>query len=206
MTAPDLALGAATPAGWAEGVAPHLDTLLLDQAHLEKKAAAAASSFLFRLPPDLQVQLALSRLAREELLHFERTLQLLQQRGIAFANLQPSAYAERLKRALSTSMPQRRCDELLLAAVIEARSHERMQALARELQPREPQVAAFYFELVDAEARHAGVYTRIAAQLFGEAMVAARAAAIAAHEAMVLRSLPFQPRLHGGAPEALDVG
>lgn len=202
MTA--FALAWQTPASWATAAAAHVDTLLLDQAHLEKKAAAGAHSFLFRVPTDPELQLALSRLSREELVHFERTIKLLQGRGVPFAPLQPSPYMERLKQGVSRHMPQRLGDELLLAALIEARSFERMTALGQALQSREPEVAAFYLDLVEAEGRHVDIYAGIAIQLYGAELVAARWQALAAHEAAVLQSLPFEPRLHAGAPGAAD--
>src|SRR5690606_37945446 len=114
-----------TPEHWAPAQVEHVATLLVDQAHLEKKAAAGALSFLFRVPGGAEAQRALSALAREELVHFERTLRLLAQRVVPFAPLQPSRYAERLKAAIARTMPRRLADELLVAAIIEARSCER---------------------------------------------------------------------------------
>ena len=74
-----------TPAAWATAQLGNLDELLLEQAHLEKKAAAGAVAFLFRLPLEPRLHRQLSALAREELVHFERTLKLLAARGVAFA-------------------------------------------------------------------------------------------------------------------------
>src|SRR5262245_52162097 len=97
----DLAASAAhtfvTPLAWAESQRAHVAELLVEQAHLERKAAAAAIAFSFRIAPNVEQQRGLSALAREELLHFERTLRVLAQRGIAFGPLPPSPYAERLK-------------------------------------------------------------------------------------------------------------
>ncbi|HLQ37336.1 MAG TPA: tRNA isopentenyl-2-thiomethyl-A-37 hydroxylase MiaE [Planctomycetota bacterium] len=187
-----------TPPGWAAGMAAHLPVLLVDQAQLEKKAAAAAMSFLFRVPVEHDVHRALSALAREELLHFERTLRLLQQRRIALAPLPPAPYAERLKQKVAATMPARLCDELLVSAVIEARSHERMALLAGALQPVDAEVAAFYADLVEAEGRHQAVYLEVALQVFPAAAVTSAWQALAAHEAVVLAQLPWLPRLHGG--------
>ena len=138
-----LALAVATAPAWAPALVGHVATLLVDQGHLEKKAAAGAVSFLFRVPGGAEVQRALSALAREELVHFERTLRLLAARGVAFAPLQPARYAERLKTAIARTMPQRLADELLVAALIEARSCERMALLAQALRGHDDEVAAF---------------------------------------------------------------
>jgi tRNA-(ms[2]io[6]A)-hydroxylase len=187
-----------TPPTWAQGVRAHADELLIEQAHLEKKAAAAASTFLFRVPTSATLQRELSRLAREELVHFERTLRLLEQRGLAFAAQTPCAYAERLKAVVSRDMPLRLCDELLVAAVIEARSHERMELLAAALRERDPELAAFYRDLVEAEGRHCGIYVEAAEAAVSVAAVHERWPVVTAYEAAVVRSLPWSPRLHGG--------
>jgi tRNA-(ms[2]io[6]A)-hydroxylase len=189
----------ATPSHWAPTLVGHLDTLLVDQAHLEKKAAAGAVSFLFRVPGGADAQRALSALAREELVHFERALRLLAARGVAFMPLPPAAYAERLKAAIARTMPERLADELLVAAIIEARSCERMGLLADALQAVDPEAAAFYADLCEAEARHQSLYVELAAELLPAAALAARWQHLARHEAAVLAALPVVPRLHGGA-------
>jgi tRNA-(ms[2]io[6]A)-hydroxylase len=199
---PATAAAYTTPAAWAVAQLPHRAQLLVEQAHLEKKAAAAAMQFLFRVPAPAPALRALSALAREELAHFERTLKLLERRGIAFAAQPPSPYAEQLKRGCATTMPARLVDELLVAAAIEARSHERMQLLADACRRDDAELADFYADLVAAEARHAPLYVELAAAVAPAAVVAARRDALAAHEAAVLRALPFAPRLHSGWPGA----
>lgn len=189
-----------TPLAWAQAQAPHRDELLVEQAHLEKKAAAAAMQFLFRVPAPAAALRGLSALAREELVHFERTLRLLDRRGVPFGPQAPAAYAERLKQGCARTMPERLVDELLVAAVIEARSHERMQLLADARRADDVELADFYADLVEAEARHAPIYVELAAHVAPPEVVDARHAALLAHEAAVLRALPFAPRLHSGAP------
>jgi len=191
-----------TPPAWGARAAPHLHALLVDQAQLEKKAAAAASRFLFVLPSDAPLQRALSQLAREELVHFERTLRLCEQRGIAFAPQPPCAYAARLKGGGAADLPQRLVDELLVAGLIEARSCERMRCLADALPPAAGDVAAFYRELCDAEARHHLVYVDAAVRLSDAESVMRRWCELARHEADVLASLPWSPHLHGGHGDA----
>ncbi|MBX3463074.1 MAG: tRNA-(ms[2]io[6]A)-hydroxylase [Planctomycetes bacterium] len=187
-----------TPPAWAAAMVDHVPALLVDQAHLEKKAAAAAVAFLFRVPGGAAAQRALSRLAREELVHFERTLRLLSARGVAFVPQPPTPYAERLKAGIGRTMPQRLADELLVAAVIEARSCERMALLGAALRGVDAEVAAFYAELCAAEARHEGLYAALAADLLPPEQLVARWQALGAHEAAVLAGLPPAPRLHAG--------
>ncbi len=189
-----------TPLAWALAQREHTAELLLEQTHLEKKAAAAAVQFLFRVPVAADAQRALSALAREELLHFERSVRLLTQRGLALVPQPPSPYAERLKAAAASRMPERLVDELLVAAVIEARSHERLELLAVALAPTDPELAGFYADLAAAESRHAPLYVEVAAQVMPMAAVAVRHRALIAHEETVLRALPFAHRLHSGLP------
>ena len=204
MTLPDAIAHAkpyVTPASWGDSQRAHTAELLVEQAHLEKKAAACAMSFLFRVPGGAEVQRALSALAREELVHFERTLRLLAARGIPFTAQPPSAYAARLKAGIATSMPERLVDELLVAARIEARSHERMGLLAAALQQDDAELADFYRDLCEAEARHEELYGELARRVVAPDLAAQREAALWVHEADVLRALPWAPRLHGGLPE-----
>lgn len=193
-----------TPAGWAERQLPCLDTLLLEQAHLEKKAAAAALAFLFRLPLDASLHRQLSALAREELVHFERTLKLLELRGIAFAPQASSGYAEHLKKGVRRDAG-RLADELLVAAIIEHRSHERMTLMARATAQSEPEVSRFYSDLCPAEERHEQLYLDLATSVADAETVRTRHAELLAHETRVLAGLPFCPRLHGGLAEAASL-
>lgn len=185
-----------TGPGWAAGLLRHLDELLLEQAHLEKKAAAAALAFLFRYPAHASLQRPLSALAREELVHFERVVRAIEQRGTAFGPQVPGPYAERLKRIMRPTEPARLLDGLLVCAVIELRSCERMGLLAAALSHKEPELSGLYRELVAAEERHGQVYVELAQQLFDEEDVLDRWRQVTAHEAEVLREIPAAPRLH----------
>lgn len=188
-----------TDARWAAAQWPARDELLLEQCHLEKKAASAALALLFRWPAELGRQRELSALAREELVHFERAHKLLGKRGLAFGPQRPSPYAERLKQAVRKTLAERLVDELLVGAIVEARSCEHMQRLAEAFAAGDPELADLYADLVAAEARHGCLYGELALQL-GGATVVERWRQLCAHEAEVLRELPFAPRLHSGAP------
>ncbi|MGC6489505.1 MAG: tRNA isopentenyl-2-thiomethyl-A-37 hydroxylase MiaE [Planctomycetota bacterium] len=203
--ASDAPTTSATPQRWVDAVRAHLDELLLEQAHLEKKAAAGAVTFLFRLPLDARLHRKLSALAREELVHFERALRLLERRGVAFETQTSSGYAERLKKAIRRDAPARLVDELLVAAVIERRSHERMSMLAAALAAAEPEVARFYADLCPAEERHEELYVELAELVADAPSVRARHQEWLDHEAEVLAQLPFSPRLHGGLPATGEV-
>jgi tRNA-(ms[2]io[6]A)-hydroxylase len=189
-----LSLCSSTPPAWAQRALAAQDELLIDHAHCEKKAAGTALNLLFRHPQHAWLAAPLSRLAREELAHFEQVLALLAARGIALRPLRPSPYAGRLRAASRSADPARLVDALLCSALIEARSAERFRLLA-DAAP-DAELRAFYAGLLAAEARHHGVYVGLAARLAPGAELRARLAELARHEAQVLADLPPLARLH----------
>lgn len=190
-----LDLASATPRAWVDEAWASIDTVLLDHAHCEKKAASTAIGFLFRYPKDAALQAPLSAHAREELEHFELLLATLAKRGKAFGPLQASPYAARLHDQLHKVEPARFLDSLLACAVIEARSCERMKLLSEHLPDAE--LRELYRSLLVTEARHFHSYVDFAAQRFGLAEARARLHVIAELEAAVLRE-PSEIRLHSG--------
>ena len=195
-----LHLHSSTGPAWTEWAVAHIDEVLLDHAHCEKKAASTALGLVFRYPHHDGLARPLSRLAREELAHFEEVLDHLQRRGVAFRRQRPSGYASGLMTAIREREPDRLLDTLLCCSLIEARSCERMQLLAEALVPVDPTLAALYRGLLISEARHRQIYVDLAARvgLWEQGTIRARLAELAAHEAQVLRDSPQIPRLHHG--------
>lgn len=192
-----LSLAEPTNDAWVERALASLagsDELLVDHAHCEKKAAGMAVNLLFRYPRHPFLHEPLSRLAREELAHFEQVLALLAARGHALRPLRPAPYAGRLRAATRAHEPARLLDTLLCGALIEARSCERFRLLA-ERAP-EPGLRRFYGGLLEAEARHHGVYLRLAGSLAPEAEVRARLDELARLEAEILAGSPPLARMH----------
>jgi tRNA-(ms[2]io[6]A)-hydroxylase len=191
-----LALASATDPAWIERALANLDVVLLDHAHCEKKAASTAIGLIFRHPEKTALIAPLSRLAREELSHFEEVLDVLAKRGVAFAHLHASPYAAELMRIVRDREPLRLLDTLLCCALIEARSCERMQILAERLP--DADLAKMYRGLLAAEARHHQTYVDLARDvgLWSESEIRSRLAEIAAHEASVIARAPKEPRLH----------
>jgi tRNA-(ms[2]io[6]A)-hydroxylase len=173
-----------------------MDTVLLDHAHCEKKAASTAVGLLFRYPEEPGLAEPLSRVAREELEHFERVLSALAERGLSFRRLRPSPYAQRLSEGISRDEPLRLLDTLIVCALIEARSCERMGMLAEALP--EGSLRSLYAGLLESEARHHALYLDLARGTgrFPEALLRERLEALAEHEAHVLADLPLDPRFH----------
>jgi tRNA-(ms[2]io[6]A)-hydroxylase len=153
-----------------------------------------AVGLLFRYPEHRFLHAPLSRLAREELVHFEQVLALLEARGCGFRRQRPSPYAGRLKRLVRGREPQQLLDTLLCCALIEARSCERFQLLAEAAA--EPGLADLYRGLLASEARHHGVYLELAEALAPRAEVRARLAELAEAEAAILREPSSLVRMH----------
>ncbi len=191
-----LHLASTTDPAWGAWACEHIDTLLLDHAHCEKKAASTAVSLLFRYPEHPRLLVPLARLAREELAHFEEVLTVLRARGHEFQRLAPSPYAARLMSAVRSREPARLLDTLLCCGLIEARSCERMQVLTHVLP--DPELVKLYRGLLACEARHFDTYLDLARglALVPEAELMARLDQLAAHEAAVLGEPAGPFRLH----------
>jgi tRNA-(ms[2]io[6]A)-hydroxylase len=193
--APRALLAAATDPAWFTLAAERTGELLLDHANCEKKAASTALALMFAYPEDFELAARMSRLAREELRHFERVQRVLEERRETFRRLSPSRYAEGLRRCLARREPERQRDLLLCGALIEARSYERFVGLV----PRLPApLAEFYGSLAESEARHASLYLRLAAR--DGAAIEARLAELAAVEAELATAPDPQFRFHSGTP------
>lgn len=195
MSAPEGMLGAPTDPAWFEAAAGRVDELLIDHANCEKKAASTALSIMFAYPEDFELADRMSRLAREELRHFELVQQKITQLGVEFRRLSPSRYADGLRRALRRTEPGRCTDLLLCGALIEARSHERFIGLVERLPA---PLAEFYASLAAAESRHAGLYLRLAGKRGADA--ASRLEQLAVVEAELATSPDPQFRFHSGTP------
>ena len=196
MAAPERLLRAPTDPRWFDAAVGRVDELLLDHANCEKKAASTALSLMFAYPEDHELAARMSRLAREELRHFELVQQRMRDLGVAFRRLSPSRYGDGLRKAVRRAEPGRRTDLLVCGALIEARSHERFVGLVERLPA---PLAGFYDSLAAAESRHAGLYLRLAAQRDDDAP--ARLEALSQVEAELATSPDPEFRFHSGTPE-----
>ena len=184
-----------------------MDEILLDHAHCEKKAASTALSMIFRFPEYPQLMVPMSELAREELEHFEQVVALIRKRGGEFVRQEPSPYAAQLMTAVRKQQSARLLDILLCCSLIEARSCERMQLIARALAERGAaspghelhELFALYDGLLASEARHHATYVELARDCVevDEAELQARLRELAEHESAVIAAAPpGQPRMH----------
>jgi len=187
-------LRAPTPPAWVEDALGHLPEILQDHANCEKKAASTALALMFAYPDDRALATALSRLAREELRHFEQVTRAMATLGVPYVRQSPGRYAQRLRGVLATSDPGRKLDLLLSGALIEARSAERFGLLAPRLPP---PLARLYADLAGAEARHYTLYLGFARDAAPQQR-ATRLAALARHEAELATEPDVTLRFHSG--------
>ncbi|CAM3519295.1 tRNA-(ms[2]io[6]A)-hydroxylase [Parendozoicomonas haliclonae] len=186
----------ATPDAWLAQAVENLDTLLIDHANCEKKAAATAINLMFRYTGHLDLQNKMSRLAREELVHYEQVLRLLKKRGIAYEPLSASRYASRMRANVRTHEPERMIDTLVVGAFIEARSCERFEAIAPLL---DEELQKFYLGLLKSEARHFQDYLTLARNVAGYD-VADRIAVFAEADRAAVEDPDEEFRFHSGCP------
>jgi tRNA 2-(methylsulfanyl)-N6-isopentenyladenosine37 hydroxylase len=189
-----LNLKSATSERWLDQVLGHLDLLLIDHAHCEKKAAGTALNLIFGYVEHPEICRELPAIVNEELEHFQMVLDLLDRRGIRFRRINPSSYGRQLAELVSKQEPQRGVDRMLVAGLIEARSCERFGMLRERLPDRE--LAAFYDNLFESEARHHSIYVRLAKLLASEETVHARLEELASAEAEIIAVGDDQPRMH----------
>jgi tRNA-(ms[2]io[6]A)-hydroxylase len=188
---------ASTPDAWVQAATQHWPELLVDHANCEKKAASTALALIFAYPEDRALAVALSRLAREELRHFEQVDRLMRALDVPFERQKPGRYAQELRRELATREPRRKLDLLLVSALIEARSCERFERLAQVLPAR---VAELYAGLQASEARHFEMYLEFAQREFAADVWQPRLAELAVIEAELATRPDPLFRFHSGPP------
>jgi tRNA-(ms[2]io[6]A)-hydroxylase len=194
-------LAAATPEAWLATAAARIPELLLDHANCELKAASTALGFLYRYPERGRLAQRMSRLAREELRHFEQVRAIMEEMGIAFQRLPASRYAGELRAAVRAHEPYKLLDMLLTGALIEARSCERFARLAPRLPSR---LETFYSGLLASESRHFEHYLEFARAEcgIGEQALALRLEVLKEQEAQLILAPDPEFHFHSGPPMA----
>jgi tRNA-(ms[2]io[6]A)-hydroxylase len=152
-------LSSPTPAAWVEAACTMREVLLLDHANCEKKAASTALALMFAYAENLEMADQLSRLAREELRHYEQVAKLIKALGVPPRRLAPGRYAERLRRLVAREEPAREMDLMICGAFIEARSCERFAVLTPAVGA---PLAGLFRGLHEAESRHGRTYLGLA--------------------------------------------
>lgn len=185
-----------TPDAWLQAAIQNLPQLLIDHANCEKKAAATAMNLMYRYTERPDLMKKMSQLAREELLHFQQVVELMQAKGIVYSRLSPSRYASSLRQLVATDQENGLLDTLIVGALIEARSCERFAKIAPLL---DDQLSKFYNSLLKSEARHFEDYLALA-QLYSKTDLSAKIQRLAEAEAELILSTDDNLRFHSGVP------
>jgi tRNA-(ms[2]io[6]A)-hydroxylase len=188
-----------TPDGWLTAAVESLPVLMIDHANCEKKAAATAMSLMHRYTDNTTLLNKMSRLAREELRHFEQALKLMTRRGIAYEAVTASRYAQTLREKIRKKDPHKLVDTLIVGALIEARSCERFAALAPLV---DSELRDFYTSLLKSESRHFSDYIGLAKELEDADVVDERLDLFRSVERELIESPDPEIRFHSGDPTA----
>jgi tRNA-(ms[2]io[6]A)-hydroxylase len=185
-----------TRSGWLAAVFADFSAFLVDHAACEKKAFSTGMSLVSRYPERQALVTPLIAFAREELEHFARVHAILAERGLTLARDETDHYARELRGQVRKLGDEELCDRLLVAGIIEARSCERLCLLADALPARDPALAPTYQNLARAEARHHGLFFRLARQEVGLEATERRAAELLDFEAALVERLPLRAAVH----------
>ena len=184
-----------TPEAWVSVAVRSLPLLMIDHANCEKKAAATAMSLMHRYTDNTALLNKMSRLAREELRHFEQVLKLMTKRGIAYESVTASRYAQGLRDEVRNKDPHKLVDTLIVGALIEARSCERFAALSPHV---DKELGDFYASLLKSESRHFMDYITLAKTLASPDEVHQRLSVFSAIEQSLIEGPDTAIRFHSG--------
>ena len=190
-------LGSRTPQAWVDAALNNLPLIIQDHANCEKKAAGTAMNLMFRYEFAYELQCKLAQLIREEMLHYEQVLGIMNERGQDWKYLSAGRYAKGLLTHKRTQEPQAMIDVLIIGAFIEARSCERFAALAEVID--DVRLAKYYRYLLKSESRHFEDYLALA-QSLAEDNIDDRVAFFKEIESELILSPDSELRFHSGTP------
>ena len=182
-----------TPFNWTEKVLADFDTFLQDHAAAEKKASGMAMSMLGHYPDRIKLVKAMTDLAIEEMIHFKQVLKLLTERGVTLGNDQKDPYIKGMRALFRQGTDEFLIDRLLVAAVIEARGHERFSLVAEALP--EGKEKDFYVAIAKSEEKHKNLVVELGYGYFDKDIVDARLVEILKAEAEICKKIPFTAAL-----------
>lgn len=202
LTMPDLSLihdflGVRTTQPWIDAAIQDLPLIIQDHANCEKKAASTAMALIFRYEFSYDLQRKLAQLIREEMLHYEQVLGIMNERGQRWEPLSAGRYAKGLLKHKRTYEPEAMIDVLIIGAFIEARSCERFAALAKVID--NERLAKYYCYLLKSESRHFEDYLALA-QSLSEEPIDERVTFFRQVESELISTPDEELRFHSGIP------
>ena len=188
-----------TPQGWIDYACGALDTLLIDHANCEYKAASTGMSLVHKYRSHPKLQRLMARLVREEMLHYEQVLMFMERFGVTYKPLSASRYARTLRDSISASEPDRLVDLLVVGAIVEARSCERFASLWPHLPDA---LGKYYRSLLRSEGRHYRDYLTLAGEMTDRSALDCRLRHFLEIDAALITSPDHEFRFHSGVPSA----
>lgn len=179
---------------WIGVALEDLDAVHADHLHCERKAAQSALSLIRSYPERTDLVTEMARLAHDETRHVVQVAQLMKRREQPAAYDFGDDYAKALRDHIRKPEPLRLLDRLLVFAVIEGRSAERLGLLAEALA--DPKSRELYAFLATAEVRHRDIFLALARDTAPETW-RARANELAAIESEIFVDRPITARIHG---------
>ena len=184
-----------TPQLWIDNALANPELLLIDHANCEKKAASTALNLMYRYVDNFDLLNKMSRLAREELRHFEQVIAIMKRRNIEYRQITASRYAVKLREAVRPNDPDKLVDILIVGALIEARSCERFARLAPFL---DQELKSFYLSLLKSEGRHFKDYLTLAGTIASQQEIEKRLQVFLGVEKQLIESPDSEFRFHSG--------
>ena len=184
-----------TPQLWIENALANPELMLIDHANCEKKAASTALNLMYRYVDNFDLLNKMSRLAREELRHFEQVIAIMKRRNIQYRQITASRYALKLREAVRPNDPDKLVDILIVGALIEARSCERFAKIAPYL---DDELQSFYLSLLKSEGRHFKDYLTLVGTVASAQEVETRLAVFLKIEKKLVESPDTEFRFHSG--------
>jgi len=179
---------------WVECAIANFDDFLLDHAACERKASAMAMSLVAHYRDKEELITEMIALAIEELEHFQQVYELIKKRNLEIPVDTKDDYVKALRKYIRTGCDEYFMDRLLVASVIEGRGTERFLKIAEALEPGE--LKDFYLDFARSEARHHGLFFRLAKKYFPEGEVESRMDYLLDEEVKILAALPIKPAVH----------
>lgn len=179
---------------WITTVLGDFDRFLIDHALCERKASALAMSLVAHYPNKPELVISMVALAIEELEHFQQVYSLIIDRNLILSGDEKDEYVNRLRSLIRKPSDEYFLDRLLIAGIIEGRGTERFEIVAGAVT--DPRLKEFYMEFWRAEARHHGLFLRLARKYFSEPLVEDRLNFLLDQEARIVESLPLRAAVH----------
>ena len=187
-------LRVATSPLWTEAVLRDFDAFLRDHANCERKASGSAMNMVSHYPDRRELVTEMIDLAREELEHFHGVYQQMASRGLELGPDLKDPYVRRLSQEYRKGSDAYFLDRLLVAGILEARGCERFGLVAEALPP--GSLKDFYLDITLSEARHQGLFVRLALLYFDRPAVETRLDELLDAEARIVADLAPRAALH----------